>query len=244
LYGSGQLTSQFHGFFASMSAAATQGFGNTVYNDRSADVSVDTISRPLFGKFLSQSIGVTSSYERFESPLSTLVREGTGVRYRLRTSPLNFGLGTMNASVALSKLWGREAGDGIGVLGSLSSSLRLGKSSTLAVNYDYMQAQLSSSFLGKQRLSASLYGKVGALGGSLFVSRSLDVPYTTLFADSSLRLSKTWRIGYSYTLDRYLLSSFEDYSILLGFNAGLREIGIRWSHLTHRFSIELMAAPF
>lgn len=243
LYGFSQLSQRFDGFHANLSFSGNEGISRDIGSDRRTDLAVDTDTTALIKKGLYHSFGVTTSYHSYTSDTLSYHQSGYGLRYRLRTESLRFGIGSVGAGMVVTKLWGKNAGDGVGIQGTVSSTMALGGANTLSLTYDYTQDQFSSSLLGKHRLSVQLFNTIGSLGSSIFYSRSLDLNYATLFTDSSVRLSKLWRVGFSYTLDDGL-SSFTDRSFFLGYRLGFREVALRYSALTNRFGIELLAAGF
>jgi hypothetical protein len=56
----------------------------------------------------------------------------------------------------------------------------------------------------------------------------------------SYRMSPLWRLSSIYTVDRFRGSSFNDYSFVIGYNLGIREIGLSWSNRTRRIGFELL----
>ena len=62
----------------------------------------------------------------------------------------------------------------------------------------------------------------------------------TLMADLGFSLSNLWRLSYTYTLDRYVGSTYVDYMVALGYRLGIREIGLTYSNRTKRLGIQIL----
>ena len=101
----------------------------------------------------------------------------------------------------------------------------------------------NDALLGRHRLSMQGYYNKGGANFSFFLSRSLDIDRQSLYADGSYRFAPRWRLGYSYTLDQYLGTSFRDYNVFLGFGLGFREIGLVYSQRTGRIGFQLLSVP-
>jgi hypothetical protein len=244
LYGYANLSHEFSNYRASFSMSGSRGLTRTTSNDRRADFSIDTNAKKLFGGLISHSIGVTTSYHQYDGSSAPIVQQGYGLRYRVRTAQARFGFGSVGAGLTMTKLWGSNQVSGVGLIGNISSAMTITPTATMTVNYEYNQGQSGPGIFGRQRISTGLLGEFGSFSTSAYLSRSLDENFVTLFLDNSIQLSKTWRIAYSYTGDSALGSSFKDYSFVIGFRIGIREIGLRWSYLTNRIGFELLSAGF
>jgi len=243
VYGYSQISKRFSGFHASLGFSGNEGISRDIGSDRRADFTVDTDSKPIFGKLLYQSFGFTANYHTYTSSTFSNRQEALGPRYRLRTGGLRLGTTSIGAGLIVSKLWGRGAGDGVNIQGSVGSTTPIGTTSALSLTYDYYQDQFNANILGKHRVTGNFVGSLGSFGTSVYFTRSLDLKYQTLFADGALRLSKLWRVGFNYTWSDSL-SSFSDHGFFIGYTMGFREIAIRWSALTRRFGIEVGVAGF
>jgi hypothetical protein len=244
LYGYAQLSQQFDGFHTTLSLSGREGFRESIAEDRRAELAVETNTAPLFGRSLYHSIGFTTRYRRYEYSSGQYTRQEYGLRYRARSATARLGPASLSTGITLTKFWGPDAGGEVGVQGTVVSAINLTPTTTFIVNYDYNQDQFGSSILGKHRLTMQLFAALGSLETSVYLSRGLDQCYSTVFADTSLRLSPLWRVGVDYTRNDSLGWSFDDYSILLAYQLGFREIGLRWSSLDHRLGVELLATRF
>ena len=71
---------------------------------------------------------------------------------------------------------------------------------------------------------------------------SLDINRIDYSATTSYQLAKLWRVSYLYTFDKFLGSSYLDYSYVVYYRLGVRDIGIVWSRQTNRLGIEILNA--
>ncbi|MEP0767128.1 MAG: hypothetical protein HRF45_11375 [Fimbriimonadia bacterium] len=244
LAGFAQLSHLFDGFSASLSASGRTALRGTQSTDRRVDLSLETNPIPFFGKTAYHSVGLTASYQQYDIGTGMTTRRGYGLRYRARTVPMQVAGGSLTTGLVLTQLWGRGAGDGLAVLGTVSSSYMLGPTASLSLNYEYNRNQFGVSSFGMHRLSTQFVANAGSLFTSVYAIRSLDKNATTLFGDASVGFSKLWRVGFGYTWDDGPGSTFRDHSFLLGYRLGYREIALRWSSIDRRFGIEVLAAPF
>jgi len=112
------------------------------------------------------------------------------------------------------------------------------------MNYDYYEDPYSSALLGHHRLTmvGNYYG--ARMGLNLMASRSLDADRLDYQADFNYRLNNLWRVTYRHTFDRFVGNTYFDYNAMLTYRYGMRDIGLTWSHLTHRFGIQILGASF
>jgi hypothetical protein len=132
----------------------------------------------------------------------------------------------------------------IGLIGNATLSHRFSENVSTLVFYDYTQDGFNDKVVGRHRISAQLYMNPGRFSASIFGSKSLDVNRISLFGDASYRLGPLWRVAYQYTLDRFASTTFVDYTYILSYRIGWREVGLSWSLRNRRLGFMLLGATF
>jgi len=244
VFGSVTAARSFDGFTANFSAKSSKSFEGFDAESRRAELNIDSDPEKLGRLPATYSFGLTavSGFARFEEKESR--QEGAGIRSRLVLLPqkLNSNL-VVNASLTLSHLWGKERGEGFGMVGNFGIASRLGDNGSLTISYDYVHDAFTETLAGRQRLSAQITDRFGPLSFSAYGAKSLDVDSHTLFFDGSYHFDKKWRVGTSLTFDRYFGSELEDKTLILGYRIGVREVAITYSMDTGKFGFQLINAP-
>lgn len=185
--------------------------------------------------------GVSHSEDRFVRQGSTRTSNSTQVRSRAQMSPVRLGRATtVNASSFVGFQTGRNVRNGLtsGLTTTLSTQLL--PSTSLMGTYEYTDSGGQSVFLGRHSLSASVYHELGNTMLSFRGTRSLDVDRFNGFAEGSYRFARDWRVLMQYSVDEYLGSGFNEWTALVGYRIGFRELGLSYSARTKRIGIELL----
>jgi len=236
---------QLPGFQLSFSANGSKTVTGPKYQNEQFYVSLDKDPLP-FGKLpLKMYYGVTASqvryrtsgFDRFQRSVSL------GSRFFLSTQKLNKST-SLNASFSLSNVLGHNVSQGLATAGTLTVSSALSNRSSVVLGYEYLNDGFNSDVIGRHRITAQMQIGVGRLSFGLVGSKSLDIDRLNAYADMRYRISDLWRLGSYYSIDRYLGTSFQDYSFVVGYRLGLREIGLSWSQRTKRIGLEILATAF
>lgn len=181
-------------------------------------------------------------------PLSQRITDSQsayGLRMRLQSQQITLGRSTgLTASLSLSKLQGHNTLNGLTTLGSASLSHSFGSAFNASLSYDYTEDGYNSSLLGRHQLSLQTTYNRGNAFFSLFAIRALDIDRFAYQMDTSYRLNRTWRFGYSLFNQGYLGDRFLDSYFVLGYRLGYKEFGLTWSQRTHRFGFQLLGTTF
>src|SRR5205807_6273109 len=134
-------------------------------------------------------------------PLSERISQSQtayGLRMRAQSQQINLGSHTgISASLSLSKLAGHNTLTGLTTLASASLSHTFGPAFSAVFSYDYTEDGFNSSLLGRHQLSAQTTYTRGNAYLSFYGQRALDLKRFAYQMDSSYRLNKIWRVGYS-----------------------------------------------
>lgn len=246
LFGSGSLSRSFNGFTAGLNFSAQRQFSGFDPQTQRADLFVETNPLRLKGTPISQTWSLTASYSEFGRPDGTKDQNnGTGVRWRMLTDPIRIGgLGSVVSGLSLSQLAGTSGANGFGIVGTLAGMFPLPKLGMLTLTYDYADEGLTSSSLGKQRVTGQMFANWRGFQFSVFGASALDADYLSFQTDLSYRFASAFRMGLGYAAQEFSGFKFDDYSIILGYRLGYREIALTWSKQTNRLGIELLAAEF
>lgn len=166
-----------------------------------------------------------------------------GLRSRIQSDSLKVGKNArVYGSFSLSRLFGRNIGEGFAPTGQLTLNAQPSRNLFSTINYQYTGDRFSRQFLGQHRISTDLTYNRGKLSTSVFAARSLDISRFNANTTASYRFSPLWRFGAQYTLDEFPGSRFVDGYLFLGYTLGIREVGISWSRRTNRIGIEILGA--
>jgi hypothetical protein len=110
----------------------------------------------------------------------------------------------------------------------------------LVTTYDYYKDNFNDKVFGNHSLSFSGFYNSGRTNFSFSGLRSLDRDRASFYGDASYTISPLWRLGYSYTWDRFLDSRYLDYNTVIGYRVGWREVGLTWSLRTHRIGFQVL----
>lgn len=186
-------------------------------------------------------LGGVASVDRYSSELVSDSDQRYGLRARTVSDPIRLWRGgTLNLSYNLARFHNDDTGALLTHEGSATLTSQFFGNTYFQTTYDYVDDGFSSNFLGRHRLTAETYANYGALSGRLMMSRSLDADRLFTSANLDYRLSRLWRLNYSYTLDRFDEDAFTNQSFILAYRLGIREFGLSYSTRTKRLGIELL----
>ena len=244
MFGTAQVSRQFEGFNASATASMGKTLTGTPYQNQQYFMSLDKDPMRVGKMPLSFEYGLTASQIEYKSEFSSAFQNSVGVNSRLRMDTLALDRNsTLSASLNVGHLMGHNVKTGLTTGVTTSYSTRLNGSSSVTLTYDYLDDGFASTILGHHRISLQSYYNTGAMTFRFFGGKSLDLDRINASADMRLRLAD-WRLGFGYSLDQYLGNRFSDYSFLVGYRIGFREVGLSWSARTRRIGIELLGASF
>lgn len=185
--------------------------------------------------------GLTASLNKFTSSVANSSQKTIGLRTRVqaKTWRVNKRL-ALDSDFSLSRLFMNGGRSSFAKGANVYAMATLSNSASARFGYEFLDDGFNSKFLGRHRLSATGYWTAGALDLSFSASKSIDINRYSTFLDGSWRLSNQWRFGGSYSIDQFTNSSFRDFSFILGYTLGIREVGLSWSNRTHRFGIEVL----
>ena len=103
--------------------------------------------------------------------------------------------------------------------------------------------KLNAPLIGRHRLDGTFFWETDKYRLNLFGAKALDIDSSTFFIDASYRLSKIWRIGASYSADRFNKNFVEDQTLILAYRIGIREFAITYSIDEDRFGFEIFNVP-
>jgi len=168
-----------------------------------------------------------------------------GAQLRGSSDPLQLSKdSTLQAGFTVAQVQGTNVPIPVTFLGQISMYNQLPFNISNRISLDYVRDGFTELGTGLYRLSTELNVRNGNLGVGAFWNQSLDLDRQSFFIDSFYYFTSDWRIGYSYTFDRVDRSTFVDYTVLIGFKLGPREVSLGYSYLTRRIGFNLVNAPF
>lgn len=150
---------------------------------------------------------------------------------------------SLSSSARLSKQFGRRAHQSPIFNANLSGGMSVGPESFLGFGYDFTNDPFDSGFLGRHRVNANLSLRSGAIVLYANGTSSLDIDRYNIQLDATYRLSGLWRVGTSLTLDQFSGSRYQDTSVVVAYQLGMRQVGLSWSDRTKRIGLELLGVP-
>jgi len=245
LFGTVNVGRQFDGWQANATANVGKTLSGLPYENKQIFFDVDKDPVKLGKLPVNMTYGLSASQIQWDSAASSQFQSSVGLRTRFHLTPITLGpTASIGGSLTVSHLVGHNVKQGLTTGLSTNFSTRLGPSSSVVLGYDYLDDGFNASILGRHRVTAQTYFNQGPISFRMLGSKSLDIDRLNASADLSFRFSPLWRIGTAYSLDRYSGSSFLDYSFVVGYRVGYREIGLSWSNRTKRIGFELLGATF
>jgi hypothetical protein len=168
-----------------------------------------------------------------------------GTRFRLQSDPIftDRGGGALNAGATMSLLNG-TASNQVASTASVNYSKSFGSRFASVLTYDFAQDGFTEDVVGAHRLSGQFNYQDPKFQLQLFGTQALGSDRFSLFGDASVRLAPQYRVGYQYTLSRFLGDSFLDYNVTFAYRKTTRdpEFGVQYSAQTGRIGLVLLGA--
>jgi hypothetical protein len=245
VFGSAMWSRQFDGFTTALSANLGRSLAGNEFQTQQVFLTADRDPVKLGKTPLRFVYGVTASHQRFRGSYTSTNQDYVAPRARLQLAPQRLDArNTVAASLHVSKPFGRNVPSGLAVLGNLTWSSTPTRDLALNATYEYNQDGFNELFLGRHRVRTQAGFGAGRTRLSLEGSQSLDIDRLYVAGDLEYRVSDLWRLHGYYAFDRYRGTLFQDYSIIVGYRLGLREIGLSWSARTKRIGIEILGTVF
>jgi hypothetical protein len=243
---SASLNRQFKGFHAGLSASMQNQFSGIDPDAKQFDFSLETDPRRIKGTPFNNTWALTSSYTRMKGyDGKEFAEDGVGLRWRGMMNPIRFSkTGSLQSGLTVSKLFGTNATKDVDVLATISSTMRLFNTTSFNIVYDFAHDSMRSAIMGSHRLSAQIYSTAGPVRLSLIGISGLDTDYNSILTDASFQISPLLRFGASYTYQKFVGFGVDDFSLVLGYRIGFRELALTWSKEAKRINIELLSASF
>ncbi len=244
IFGSANASRAFDGFQATFSSSLTQTLRGPTFSTRDTSLIVEKDPIPVPGVPVNLFLGLTANDSHIQNDFQSRQQTTGGVRLRAQSNAIRLdGNSNLTTSLTVNRLLGDTQGYDTTVYATTTLGRQFGTGASVLATYDFAMDGFNDALLGRHRLSMQGYYNKGAANFSVFLSRSLDLDRQSLYADGSYRFAPRWRLGYSYTLDQYLGSSYRDYNVFLGFGLGFREVGLVYSQRTGRLGIQLLSVP-
>jgi hypothetical protein len=240
LFGSSSFSHQLDGWDIGLSANAMRSLRGPDFTSEQYSFVLERNPMQLGNLPVRLFYGLTASHNDTRMEINSRTQSSVGLRLRGQLAPQNVDPSTtLNASFSISHLQGHNTLQGLTLFGSLTVNRQIGRSANLNLTYDYIDDGFNSALIGRHRISG--YGNLasGRTSLNLFGSKSLDFDQLSLQADASYRISGQWRLAYAHTFDQYAGSSFLDWTAMLAYRLGQRDIGLTWSKRTNRLGIQI-----
>lgn len=241
IFGSVNVFNQQPGYQISFNGNLNRNLRGLTYDTQDLSLSVE--KEPIkVGKLPARlTYGINTTYSRQTLDTQRGTQRNTGIYTRLSSNPLRLDPNSsLTLSTTITQNSGTSSQKGIGVVANASLFRRFSPSSQATLNYDFRQNSLDDAVLGHHYFSLDTGYFAGRTAVSVLVGKSLDADRFNLFGDLSYRLSPAWRLGYSYTFDKYLSNTYFDTNYVIGYRVGWREVGLTYSQLTRRFGLQIL----
>ncbi len=186
--------------------------------------------------------GIVYNTRQFSSAGFSTFSDGVGLEMNLGASPKRIGNGFLNFSARGGQLFGRNVNAGLSSAATLRYDAAFSDQATYGLSYDFSDDRFSSASIGRHRIGVTLNYSKGKTSITTYASRSLGLDRSSLQADLSYGLSGLYRIGATSTFESFRGSRYTDYSVVLAYRVGFREIGLSWSRRTNRIGIEILGS--
>lgn len=186
--------------------------------------------------------GVAFNSRQFSSGGFSAFSDGVGLELNLGANPRRIGNGFLNFSARGAQLTGRNVKQGLSSSATLRYDAAFSDQASYGLSYDFADDRFSSAAIGKHRVGATFLYNKGRTSISSFMSKAIGLDRSSLQADLSYGLSGLYRIGATSTLESFRGSRYTDYSVVLAYRVGYREIGLSWSRRTNRIGIEILGS--
>lgn len=245
VYGSANLSRQFHGFSASLNANQARAVSGQLFNSSGYSMIVERDPMKVGTLPMRLYLGLSAVHTKTESRFSTNEATRYGTRARMQLLPMRPDpQSTINSSFMVEALGGNTSRSGLAYTADVSLARQFGRSGSALMTYTFNDDGFNSRLLGRHSMSVQTFLTSGRLGFSAMANQALDVERNTFLIDASYRVSDLWRLSYAYTFNRYFGDSYLDYSAMIGYRLGVREVGLIYSHRTRRIGFQVLGATF
>ncbi len=225
---------------ASVSGSSSQSFTGLDASSHRVDATIETDLQRIGNLPVTHSYGVTASTAQSSLEGVRTGQEGVGLRGRWLLVPQDLWKGgSLNANLSVTQLWGRQNSAGLAVLGRVGINTRLWTSANMQIAYNLAEDKLNAPLIGRHRLDGEFSWETGKYRVNLFAAKALDIRSETYFADVSYRPSSLWRVGASYSADRFGKNFVDEQSVFLAYRIGIREFALTYSITDQRFGFEI-----
>ncbi len=244
LYGSLQLSHQARGYSTGLTLTGSTFWKGSNARSLRTELFVEGTPQQVRGLPFRQSLSLSVSLSQNQVGSSQQRRDGVGVRARWSLIPQSLDRATtLTGGLTVGRYVGNLPNQGWSIVGTLSATRSLGANSILTLGYDYSEDALGVSLLGRHRLTGSLmWSPNNQLLATGYLSHSLDKRATSYVGDLSWRLSDLWRLGSSFTWQRFGPTNYRDTTFTLAYRVGFRELALSWSSATRRWSFDILTA--
>jgi hypothetical protein len=225
---------------ANVSASSSQSFTGLDASSHRVDATLETDIKRIGNLPVSHSYGITASTAQSSLEGVRTGQEGVGVRGRWVLVPQDLWQGgLLNANLTATQLWGQRNSAGLAVLGRVGINTRLWPSANMQIAYNLSEDKLNAPLIGRHRIDGEFSWDTGKYRVNLFGATALDIRSETFFADLSYRVSSVWRLGASYSADRFAESFVDEQSVFIAYRIGIREFALTYSISDQRFGFEI-----
>jgi hypothetical protein len=243
IYGSLNLSRIYNGFSVSGNASTSQYLRGLRYSTFDTSLVAEKDPTKVGNLPVQLYLGLTAS--KSSNSLLNSDQTAMGVRARLQSSAVSIGpKTTAYFGMSAAHLTGRNVASGLTLTGEMSLSHRLNSATTIRATYNFLRDGYNDRFLGQHRVGLEARYYTERFQANIFGTKGLDVERMSLYGDMSFGISDSWWLTSTYTLDRYLDSTYLDYTFGLGYRVQGREIGLVWSNSTKRIGLQLLGAQF
>ena len=252
IQGSASYDRKFDGFSSNLSLSGNQyRIGDDYHSDHSAMLRLEKDPlkvgslpyRMYYGAYALSQQAIFSSHK--DPALSTNTSETpSGVYLRGASDSIRVDKRTgLTSTFELRQQSGREVKTPIGMFANVSMSRLASKTLTMRLSYDYARDGFSDNPLvhnGRHNLTFQTFYQSGQFNSSILMGKSLDALRAHIYSDLNYNFSKLWRTGFQYTYERW--TPYTDFSYVIGYRIGWREVGLTWSKDSRRIGFQLLGA--
>ncbi|MDQ2987213.1 MAG: hypothetical protein M3R13_10950 [Armatimonadota bacterium] len=244
LYGNLNASRDMGFLNANVSASSARSFSGLDFQSHRVDANLETDMARIGNLPISHSYGLTATTAESSVESVRTSQEGVGLRGRWVLIPQKLWPGgSLNASTSVTQLWGRRETAGLAVLARVGVMSRLWPGATTQLSYNLSEDKLNAPLIGRHRLDGEFFWETEKYRVNLFGAKALDIDSETLFADASYRFSSIWRVGASYSADRFRKNFVDEQTLILAYRIGIREFAITYSLSEGRFGFEIFNVP-
>ena len=239
LYGNMNASRDFGLLNANVSASSAKSFSGLDFESHRVDANLETDMKRIPGLPVTHSYGLTATTAESSLEGTRTSQEGAGLRGRWVLVPQRLWPGgTLTSGLTVTQLWGREQ-DSLSTLGRVGVDSRLWPGAMASLAYNLSEDKLNAPLIGRHRLDGTFFWETNKYRLNLFGAKALDIDSSTFFIDASYRLSSIWRLGGSYSADRFNKNFVDEQTLILAYRIGIREFAVTYSLSEGRFGFEI-----